>query len=362
MSEVQYELVAPSALPAADRAAWRAFVSASAALGSPYFAFEFALCCEEARRDTRVLVARRAGQAKAYLPLHVGKAGYARPLAGPLGDVQGVIAESGFALDMPAALAAVNIPVFNFESMLASQTSVQPFIQQRVGSWMLDLSAGFQHWRDGRKSVQPKAIRNLDMRRRRMERLDGGYSFVMADQRAEALATMMAWKREQYRRTRVFDVFSVKWTRRLLAAVLRHQSDHFSGLISTLNIGDEIAAVHVGMASDRICHYWFPAYNADFGRISPGLLMIEEMAKTAASLGHQALELGPGEYPFKRELASFQTGLAAGYAVSPSLLGCARRMTHALVRASEAAPLGRAGRWPGKAVRKVDRIMSFHAA
>jgi len=362
MVQMAYELVRPSELSLADRAAWRDFTACDPTLGSPYFSLEFAQCCEEARSDTRVLVQRRRGQATGFLPMHVGRVGYARPLGGPLGDVQGVIAAPGEVFAITEALGAVHIPVFNFESALASQAAFRDHQTGCTGSWIIDLSAGYDAWREGRKAIAPKVIRNLDSRRRRMERVEGGFSFVMADQRPDAFETMIAWKRDQYHRTHVFDVFSVNWTRKLLAAILRRESEHFMGLLSTLNINGEIAAVHVGMASDRVCHYWFPAYNADYSRLSPGILMIEEMAQTAAMMGLEAMELGPGDYAFKKDLASYQTGLASGYAVSPSVLGVARKTVRALVNASEHAPLGRASAWPGKAMRKLDRLSSFYAA
>lgn len=362
MAQAQYELVKPSELLPADRTAWREFVAADPALGSPYFALEFAECCEEARDDTRVVIKRRGGQACAFLPLQVGKLGYARPLAGPLGDVHGVIAAPGEEFDVSEALVCVRIPVFNFDSVLASQTCFADATTHRDGSWVMNLSKGFDAWRAERKSASPRAVKNLDMRRRRMERFEGGYRFVMDDRRSDVFETMVSWKRAQYQRTGVFDVFSVGWTSRLLKAILRREGDHFCGLISTLSIGDRIAALHVGMASDRVCHYWFPAYDTDFGRLSPGILMIEEMAKVAAVMGHEALELGPGDYQFKRDLASYQLGLGSGYIVSPSLLGMARQATRALIHAAEGAPLGPFSTFPGRAMRKVDRLVSFHAA
>ena len=49
MRQAEYSLKKPSELTLAERAAWREFVAADPALGSPYFALEFAQCCEEAR-------------------------------------------------------------------------------------------------------------------------------------------------------------------------------------------------------------------------------------------------------------------------------------------------------------------------
>lgn len=360
MSRSETRLVRPSALTPAERAAWDSFVDADARLASPYFERAFAEACEEVRSDTRVLVARREGQIKAFLPMQTGRVGYARPIAGPLNDVSGLIAEPGADVSPVEMLRGGGVPIYDFSTALASQPGWNATAED--GSWVMDTSAGFEAWEKGRNELAPKAMRNLRMRRRRLENAEGGFRFVMADDRPEAFHTMMRWKSAQYRRTKVFDAFSVNWTRRLLEAILRRRSDRFNGLCSTLYVGDRIAAVHVGMASARMTHFWFPAYDADFGRISPGLLLMLEVARTASSLGHFGFELGPGDYSFKRDLADYQIGLASGFLAAPSALGMARRAAGWATRKIESAPLGAPGRWPGRAMRKLDRLAGFYAA
>lgn len=362
MAQLSFALEKPSELTASERAAWREFIAANPALGSPYFALEFAECCEEARADTRVLVQRRAGMAEAFLPLHVGRIGYARPLGGPLGDVQGVILAPGTGFDLNQALRAVGLPVFNFENALMSQSTFREHARHCDGSWIMDLSEGYEAWREARKAVSAKPLRNLESRRRRLEAIEEGHRYVLDDRREGALEMMIAWKRAQYRRTGVFDVFSVAWTRDLLAAILRRQSDDFSGLISSLWVGERMIAIHVGMASARLCHYWFPAYDPDFARLSPGMLMIDEMARTAAGFGHLGIELGPGDFQFKRDLGSYQVGLASGFAAMPSLLGMARKTCARVTEADADRPATGLAALPGKAIRKLDRLAAYHAA
>jgi CelD/BcsL family acetyltransferase involved in cellulose biosynthesis len=120
-------------------------------------------------------------------------------------------------------------------------------------------------------------------------------------------------------------------------------------------------SVHIGMESDRLSHYWFPAYHADFARLSAGVLLLTEAARSAAAKGHLALELGPGDFQFKRDLSSYQIGLARGCIANPSLVTAARSAGLALERAAEAAPLGPVSAWPGKLMRKIDRLSGFNA-
>ncbi|RKQ95491.1 GNAT family N-acetyltransferase [Maricaulis maris] len=357
---MQVDLKKPSELTGAERGAWRAFLAAEPSLASPYFALEFAECCEEARDDTRVLVVREQGAVVGFLPLQTGQFGFARGLAGPLGDVQGVIAPHSNRPDPAGWLAAAGIPVFSFHSALASQPGFAEAARDRPdGSWVIDVADGFDAWHAGRKSVNAKAMRNIATRFRRLGEVDGGHSFVMADYRPDVFETMVRLKRDQYRRTGVFDVFSVGWTGRLLKAILRRQSDHFSGVCSSLRVGGEIVAVHVGMASDRLCHYWFPAYEPDHSRLSPGVLLLVEMVRTAAAIGHVGIELGPGDYGFKKDLASSQTGLVGGRFTTRSVRGGLARVSRNCADACIQAPLGPLGRIPDKGLRKLDRLAGF---
>ncbi|WP_417482058.1 GNAT family N-acetyltransferase [Maricaulis sp.] len=351
----------PSELNAAEKEAWRAFVAADAALASPYFAREFAECCEEARDDTRVLVVRQRGQITGFLPLHTGKLGYARPLAGPMGDVQGVIAEPGTPFDLQAVLRQAGLPLFAFHAGLSSQQPFRENADEIVASWMLDLSEGYEAWETRRGQVDSKAMRTLRGRRRKLGELEEGHRYVMEDPSPEVFERMVEWKSQQYAATEVFNVFSVEWTRKLLKAVLSRKGEFFSGSSSSLYVGDRLVSVHIGMESDRLSHYWFPAYHADYARLSAGVLLLTEAARMAASKGHLALELGPGDFQFKRDLSSYQVGLARGCIANPSLLSTTRNAGQALTRAAETAPIGPARHWPGKLMRKIDRLSGFYA-
>lgn len=351
----------PSELSAAEIEAWRAFVAADPALASPYFALEFAQCCEEARDDTRVLIVREAGQIVGFLPLHTGKLGYARPLAGPMGDVQGVIAEPGVELDLHAVLRQAGLPLFAFHAGLSSQKAFRDNADTITASWMLDLSEGYDAWETRRGQVDSKAMRTLRGRRRKLGEVEGGHRYVMEETSPEAFERMLEWKGQQYAATKVFNVFSVAWTRDLLKAVLRRKGEFFSGSCSSLYVGDQLVSVHIGMESDRLSHYWFPAYHADYARLSAGVLLLTEAARAAAAKGHQALELGPGDFQFKRDLSSYQIGLARGCIANPSLLRATRNAGQALTRTVEAAPLGPVRQWPGKLMRKIDRLSGFYA-
>ncbi|MFS2317891.1 GNAT family N-acetyltransferase [Maricaulis sp. D1M11] len=340
----------PSALSAAHRQAWQAFQRENIQLASPYFTLEFADLCERVRPDTQVCVVTTRGQVQGFLPFHAGRTGIARPLAGPLGDVHGLIEAEAGCLDAGHIIREAGLGVFEYHSALASQCGFSGAAELRDGSWQIELSQGFAAWQDNRRSLFPKAMRNLRARRRRLEALDAGYEFVMDDRRPAVFEAMLAWKRQQYRETGVFDVFSVGWSHALMRQVFETRTDALTGLSSALYIGGRLAAVHIGMASDRLCHYWFPAYDRNLSHLSPGLLLLEEMIRAAASMGHSGVELGPGDYQFKRELATVQTGLVGGALLGEGPVAGLRRT----LRPLSGPGLRRRG-W-----RKMDRLAGYH--
>lgn len=358
---VQAELKKPSELSFAEREAWMAFTDHDPALASPYFRIEFAECCEEVRSDTRVLVAREHGQIAGFLPMQMGRVGYARPLSGPLADVHGVVAEPGRAIDLKAWFRAAGVPLFEFHSALGTQSCWRDHGEIQDGSWIIDISDGFEAFEETRTAAEPKAFRNIRSRRRKLEESEGGFEFRLQDPSETARETMLDWKRSQYHRTHVFDVFSVKWTRDLISALMRRQTDRFRGICSTLMIDGRIAAVHIGMESEARTHYWFPAYDPEFNKVSPGLLLLLEVVRGAAARGLSSVELGPGDYDFKKHLGSWQVPLIKGCLLTASAPATLRNAANALAGTIEKAPFGKLATLPRRALQKADKLAAFYA-
>lgn len=359
---IEVETCRALSLGKTERDAWHSFQSADPALASPYFSLGFLDVMAAVRRDTRVLVIREAGKIKGFLPLHRGTMGYCRPLGGPLSDHHGFIAAPGSAFDLQAVLKKAGLKVFDFHGALGTQGAFREHAQERDGSWVIDLSDGYEAWLAARAAVEPKAFRNLRARRRKLEEETASYTFRIHDDRPEVLAKALEWKSAQYRRTGHFDVFSVDWTRKLIHALLGGGLDNTSGLVSSLEINGQLAAAHVGMRSDTVLHYWFPVYDPEFSKLGPGLNLLLEIARELSAEGLSEIHLGPGEYDFKRELASWQFPLLTGFATAPSFAGAARQMADRIENMAERLPLGAVSTLPGRAFRRIDRFAAFRAA
>ena len=107
----------------------------------------------------------------------------------------------------------------------------------------------------------------------------------------------------------------------------------FAGMLSLLYAGKRLVAGHFGMRGRFAWHYWFPAYDPEMAKYSPGLILLLKMAEHAPSLGVRTIDLGLGMSLYKQRLMNASVPLAGGSVeLSPwrSLKGYGRRTLRSL--------------------------------
>ncbi len=358
-SAITTELVPLAGLTTAQRSAWRGMRAENPALASPYFALEFADLIADRRHDAQALVLSRKGRTAAILPMQLSSWGVARPLGGPLGDHHGLITADD-SLDLGAALRGSPASVFCFHGAPASQAGFAAAASQIEPSWSVDLSQGCDAWLENRRCADAKAMRNIRARQRKLAESGLDITYRLDDRRPEALAATFANKREQYRRTKAFDVFIAKWARDLINDLFEHQTPQFRGCLSTLEINGQLAAAHFGMRSQTVLHYWFPVFWPEHAKFGPGLLLFLEMAREMATSGIDTIHLGPGDMDFKRKLANASFDIASGRIEQPSMAASLIAAGAGMDAFARTLPIGRMARWPGKALRRLDTLAAAY--
>jgi CelD/BcsL family acetyltransferase involved in cellulose biosynthesis len=91
-------------------------------------------------------------------------------------------------------------------------------------------------------------------------------------------------------------------------------------MLSLLYAGETLVAGHFGMRSSTVWHYWFPAYDRQFARFSPGLALLLKMAQHAEELGLRCIDLGTGMSLYKKRLMNASVSVAEGSIERPSCL------------------------------------------
>lgn len=328
---------------------WSELQLADPDLVSGFFRPEFAQAVASARRDVFVAVLEDAGRVAGFFPFQRERWGVGKPLGGNMSDYHGLIAERSLELDPAALLRACGLRLWRFNHLLASQRTFAPYHAQQAASPFLDLSGGFEAYKAARSAAGSKVIAQADRKARKLSREIGDLRFDVEDADPAALRELISWKSAQYRRTGAPDLFQSKWRTDLVERIMATRTPEFAGVLSTLRAGDRLVAAHFGIRSRTALHWWFPAYDAEFGRFSPGLVLLVQLARNAELCGAQMLDLGRGDDSYKVRLMSGSVPLAEGAVAVTRTLAAGHRLrggVERVVRRSTAAePARHAIRW-----------------
>ena len=356
---MRVSVLRPDELSAAHIALWRRFQDEDPLLASPYLSPEFSQLVAAFRPAVRVAVLHEGERPMGFFPFQRRAERVGKPVGIPLSDCQAVVAAKGYSWDAAALVSACGLDRFDFSDLLAAQQPFAPFHRATATSHAIDLSRGYVAYVAERRTAGTWAFKKTAGSARRLAREVGPLRFVLHDPDPAALRTLIDWKSRQYRVTRAPDVFAYDWTVRLLERIHATQDRSFAGLLSTLYVGDELAAAHIGMRSATQLHYWFPAHSHKFAKYSPGLILLTRMIEEVGGLGIRTIELGRGDYDYKRRFANHAIPVAQGSVITPSSYALIHRMRVCTEDLSRRLPLGPVSRWPEKLFRRLDLYASL---
>lgn len=347
-------IIRPDALEAAHIALWREFQDAAPALQSPFFSPEFTLAIGAARSDAYVAVLEESGRICGFLPFHRAPAGVAKPIGGPISDYQGVIHAPGFDCSGEALLKACGLNAYDFNHAPAAQSALLAGAIHYSRSPYADLTAGYDAYVTNRLKGSRKNLKDLDRRRRKIEREVGPLRFNYHDSRDETWRTLVAMKNKSYERLKVRSILDVGWVDRALSALRATSNEHFAGLLTSIYAGERMIAGQFGMRSKTTWCWWFNSYDFDFKNYAPGMLLIVEAVKRAPKEGLTMIDFGRGDADYKMVFSSGETPLCEGSIEAPgSRAGALRRAQKLSLRMIERAPLGRFESYPRRALARL---------
>lgn len=304
------EILSLGDLTDVDRQLWSNFQAADANLASPYFSIRYAEAVDAARPGVKVLKFYQEERPAAYWPFRRGPLGTARPLAGTMDDLHGIIAHPSVSLDLQDRSLRRFLGGYAFTSVPSDQRRHGLHGQMGDGNQVIDLSNGYAAWIEDRSQVSSNFRREY----RKVEKLlaQGQVEVrhdVIDSKRFDRLIEL---KREAYARAGHYDIFELEWPKTLLRNLFATGDDNARGILSTLSIGEDVAAICYCMRSNTALHYWFPAYEAQFAKQKPGLALLFSLSKWASIEGMNELHLGLGDAQYKRQLASWMMPVRAG--------------------------------------------------
>lgn len=335
----------------AELARWAALQRASPLYRSPFFHPEFTLAVARVR-PARVAVIEHGGSLTGFFPFEVGRGRTGRPVGRPFSDYHGVVADDAVAIDARELVRACGLTTWSFDHVPAAMTAFAPYASAQARSPRVDLGDGFEPYLATARTRSD--VRNALRHARRLEREVGPLELVADSDAGDLLAQALLWKRRQYAATGVRDVLADPRSRALLQDLHAADGIDFAGMLSVLLAGDQVAALHFGLRSGPVLHYWFPAYNPDLGRYSPGLVLILELARAAPELGIAEIDLGKGDSRFKRALATDAVALHEGVVGAGAVSTFAARAHESGRRLLRSAGMHRAVRRAARALHRAE--------
>jgi CelD/BcsL family acetyltransferase involved in cellulose biosynthesis len=295
-ARIDVEAVKVAELGEAERGLWRALRSERPHLGSPYFDLRYVEAAERVAPDGRVAVIRRGGRVIGFFPFQ-RRGGALQPLGAPMSDFHGLIADPAEGLELGQVVRALGGRRLRVSGLVGA--SAQPGLQARH-AMIADLSAGFEAYQAGRASAFLKDKRR---RMRALERDHGAVRFDFDRPSPALLERVISEKRAQIRRTHQHDIFACGWTARLLQELDTVADADFGLRLAVLRAGEVVVAAELGLTSGDRHHLWFPIYDPDYARYSPGALMTLETLRVCAERGIARVDFGPSEEAYKEDFA-----------------------------------------------------------
>jgi CelD/BcsL family acetyltransferase involved in cellulose biosynthesis len=317
---IQYDVMRAADVTDADLARWRAILDETPELDSPYFCPEFTQAVAAVRDDVYIGLIEEGGERVGYFPHQRRPFGFGIPVGGKLSDFHGVIVRRGVAWDAGDLIRRCGLVSWRFHHLPASQSPFRPYQAAAGESHFMDLQGGYDAYLDRLRQAGSSQPQKIAAKRKRMARDFNHVSFVPESQDPALLETLIAWKSSQYVASHLVDVFSFPWTIALLRRLLAVRTDRFAGVLSALYFDDRLAAVHMGMRSARVWHWWFPRHDDRFERYSPGCMLRLMAAEHAPALGVQRIDLGLGDASsYKVQLRSGGIPMVQGQVDLPSV-------------------------------------------
>ncbi|TWU02734.1 GNAT family N-acetyltransferase [Stieleria varia] len=315
------QVTAMDRLSEAELDRWRMIRAMRPEFSTPFFSPEFSAAVHRSRGDVQVAILFDESQADGsqpigFLPFHRFR-GSAVPVGRFLNDAHNIICPPDVQIDWLWLLEQLDVKAFDFHAMVGAEAeTLAPHSHGLIQSFRADVgddSAAYLK----RLGKAHKTIGRQGQKTRKMEREIGPVSFVFDCRDTQLLHQTIQWKREQYQRTHILDLFSTQWTRTLMDELFvadgaPDNRERPRGILSVLYAGDRVVAAHYGLIENDLLHYWFPAYTPEFSRYSPGTALFTAILTDATQNGIRCVDMGYGEQPYKLKQTDATGSVAFG--------------------------------------------------
>jgi CelD/BcsL family acetyltransferase involved in cellulose biosynthesis len=333
-------VIRPGELGPVEIAAWRSIQRASPSLANPFLSPEFTMAVGRFRPEARVAVLTEGQAVVGFFAFERRALGLGVPIGGWLSGCQGLVHVAEAEWDPRELLHGCGLAAWQFDNLIADQQPFKPYQAATRPSPIIDLADGFEAYYAKVMVNSRHFCRELARKTRKLGREAGEVRIVADSRDSDLLRALMAWKSEQYRRTRHVDRFERPWVGDLLEALLAVRSEHVDGLLSVLYADDQPVAAQFGLRAGNLLAGLFTGYDIRFAKYSPGMIHLIEMAEQLASAGITAVYMGKGARRYTETIKSCDVFVGEGVVTGRSILGAVHRVR------------GASAQWALRAVRQ----------
>jgi CelD/BcsL family acetyltransferase involved in cellulose biosynthesis len=294
---------------------------ASPSLANPFLSPEFAMAVGRFRPEARVAVLTEGEDVVGFFAFQQRRLGLGVPIGGWLSGCQGLVHIPGAEWDPRELLRGCGLAAWQFDNLIADQQPFEPYRAATRPSPMIDLGDGFEAYYAKVWVNSHRFCRELARKTRKLSREAGEVRIVVGSRDNDILRTLIAWKSEQYRRTRHIDRFARPWLGELLQALLATDSEHVGGLLSILYADDQPVAAQFGLRAGNLLVGWFTGYDIRYAKYSPGMIHLMKMAEQVAASGIQTIHMGKGARRYAEAIKSNDVLVTEGVVTGRSILG-----------------------------------------
>jgi len=297
--------------------AWRRIQRANPTLDNPFFSPEFTQAVASFRLGVEVAVLERAGRVIGFFPFRRRSETVAEPVGGDLSGVHGLIVDESASagatrIDPRGLLAQCGLKAWEFIHVPVEQRMLEPYQWVRHRSPWTDLSDGFDAYHQQRRREGSSTICKTLRKMRKIERELGPLRLVADATDPRVFGALLDWKVKRYQCTCRINHLRSPWKVALLRHLAVMRDSQFGGQLSAMYAGDHLLAVHLGLFSHGVLHGWFPAFNEQFARYSPGLVFWVRLMQEAQQMGVRRIEWGRGDARYKDSLSNGVSWLGEG--------------------------------------------------
>ncbi|MEV6245916.1 GNAT family N-acetyltransferase [Streptomyces sp. NPDC051742] len=318
MSAFRVRIVRPGELSGREIEAWRELRAKAGVPANPFMEPEFTQAVAAVRPRSRVAVWQEGDEPVGFFPFEKGPWGLGRAVGFGVSDSQGAVLRPGLRPGARAVLRACGIAMWEFDNLEDGQPVFEGAATESFASPVIDVGEGYAAYEALLRVQSPKFLRTTLAKERKLGRqADGEVRFVFDERDPAALRTLMEWKSAQYRRTGRGDRFAKEWITALVRRLHEQRTPGCSGVLSVLYAGERPIAAHFGLRSATVLSCWFPSYDPEFAKYSPGLVLHLRMAEAAAAAGIGMLDLGRGDAEYKDALKTGELTVSEGAVFVP---------------------------------------------